>query len=126
MSATEKLRELLDERAVEWEDCGYENHTWWSDNNDIEWHAENRPAVTGLYVKIETVLTPEQAIAATLGNKPTERTCIMALREDIRGHAYQDIYECSECGEQAVCDTVMGESEPPNYCPSCGAKVVME
>lgn len=64
MSATDDLRKLLDERGVEWEDHGYENHTWWNG-----WHAENRPSVNGSYVKVESVITPEQAIAATLGSE---------------------------------------------------------
>lgn len=53
-------------------------------------------------------------------------TCHMVLREDIRGHAYQDTYECSECGEDVVRETCMGESEPPRFCPNCGRKVVGE
>lgn len=68
-TVTDRLRALLDERGVEWKDHHYDNHTWWSDDNNTGWHAENRPAVTGSYVKIEAVLTPEQAIAATLGSE---------------------------------------------------------
>ena len=56
-------------------------------------------------------------------NSERTGTCHMVLREDIRGHAYQDIYECSECGEEVVRETCMNESEPPNFCPNCG-KVV--
>ena len=48
-------------------------------------------------------------------------TCRMILRDDIYGHAYQDIYECSVCGEQVIRETYMGESEPPRFCPNCGA-----
>ena len=68
-SASDVLRELLDERGVEWKDYVYENHTWWSGSENVGWHAENRPSANGLYVNIEAVLTPEQAIAATLGNE---------------------------------------------------------
>lgn len=71
MSATERLRAMLDERGVEWKAHGYENHTWWNDADGVGWHAENRPSVNGVYAKIEAVLTPEQAIAATLGNATT-------------------------------------------------------
>ena len=67
-TATERLREILDERGVEWEDHGYENHTWWNGRELVGWHAENRPSVNGSYVKIEAMLTPEQAVAATLGS----------------------------------------------------------
>lgn len=61
-----------------------------------------------------------QAVEATLGRE----TCQMTLRDDIRGHAYQDTYECSECGEQVIQETCMGESEPPKFCPNCGREVV--
>ena len=64
MSATDALRRMLDERGVGWVCYGYENHTWWNG-----WHAENRPSVNGLFVKLETVCTPNQAIAATLGDE---------------------------------------------------------
>ena len=47
----------------------------------------------------------------------------MILREDIRGHAYQDTYECSVCGEFVIRETYMDESEPPRYCPNCGREV---
>lgn len=57
---------------------------------------------------------------------PGRGTCRMILRDDIRGHAYQDIYECSVCGEQVIRETYMGESEPPRYCPNCGREVVSE
>ena len=69
MTATERLRAMLDERWVPWKDYGYENHTWWG-----EWHAENRPSANGLFLNVEGVVTPEQAIAATLGAKVTGNT----------------------------------------------------
>lgn len=53
-----------------------------------------------------------------------ERTCRMRLRDDIRSPAYRDTYSCDACGEEVERCTVMGESEPPNYCPNCGRKVV--
>jgi hypothetical protein len=74
MSATDELRRLLDERGVEWKAHGHENRTWWSNNENVGWYAETRPSVRGLYVEIEAVLTPEQAIAATLGNDGVGRT----------------------------------------------------
>lgn len=68
MSATERLRAMLDERGVPWKDYGHENHTWWG-----EWHAENRASVNGLFLKVEGVVTPEQAIEATLGRGENEQ-----------------------------------------------------
>ena len=75
-SATEKLRQMLDEREVKWKDYGYDNHTWWR-----EWHAENRASANGLYVKVEAVLTPEQAIAATLGGANVDD--VLALLDEM-------------------------------------------
>lgn len=57
------------------------------------------------------------------GARCSAGTCGMRLRDDLRGYACQDIYECSECGEQITVDACIGESEPPNYCPNCGRKV---
>jgi DNA-directed RNA polymerase subunit RPC12/RpoP len=106
------------------------NIKWWSDsyfNTDrTEWVTEDGPAFMALdmggrdlAVQIVRVLTPRRAIEATLG-----RTCRMRLTELRSGSAYQDIYECSECGEQVVRHTIMGESTPPKYCPECGRRVV--
>lgn len=65
-----------------------------------------------------------QAIADEL-NTRAERTCKM--RAD-GAHCMNGVefYECRSCGEYACIPTVMGKSEPPNYCPNCGAKVVGE
>lgn len=115
MTATDELRKLLDERGVEWKDHHYDNHTWWSDDNNIGWHAENRPAVTCLYVKIEAVLTPEQAIAATLGRG--------ACQQEERGWSTEGDHArvWLTCGHDCMVETV---ADLPNYCPNCGAKVV--
>lgn len=114
MSATDELRRLLDECGVPWKDYGYENHTWWG-----EWHAENRASVNGLYVKVEAVITPEQAIDATLGRG----TCHF---EQIPEALYDDI-ECSECGVAlwGFQMDIAGEGCPtkPRYCPNCGRRV---
>jgi len=127
MTATDELRRLLDERGVEWGNVrrdGSESNfltEWQFDNNggkavSIEW------AVGGLLsVEIHRYmhLAPAQAVEATLGRE----TCHMTLRDDIYGHAYQDVYECSECGEQVIRETYMGKSEPPKFCPNCGREV---
>lgn len=123
MSATDELRRLLDERGVEWKDYGYENHTWWGG-----WHAENRPSVNGLFVKVEGVVTPEQAIAATLGNDGVGRTNDGV---DGRGTCHMERADwddgtctwgciCSACGKKFEHETGRGW----HYCPKCGAEVV--
>ena len=122
MTATDELRAMLDERGVEWRDYGYENHVWWCD-----WHAENRHSVNGLYVKVEAVITPEQAIAATLGAGTCKDVC-SGVSE----------FTCSACGFN--CDLTSWISlfdgddgrhrhhhhGTPHYCPNCGRKVVDE
>lgn len=120
MTATEELRAMLDERGVEWVRGVY-------NDGIVEWEGENGRICRAfernepLTVDVDILaVTPSQAVEATLGRGE----CKMQLRDDIRSHAYQDTYECSECGEQVLRETFMGESEPPKYCPNCGAKVV--
>lgn len=117
MTATEELRRMLDERGVEWKCYGYENHTWWG-----EWHAENRASVNGLFLKVEAVITPEQAIEATLGRG----TC--------HDEGDPGDFFCSECGVRMFTETndtytMIASDERtiikhPNYCPNCGRRVV--
>lgn len=119
-NATEELRRLLDERGVEWNgnSFGFCEFVTSFDIDGLECafsEFDDRATMFRVWNG-----TPSQAIEATLGR----RECHMRLRDDIRGHAYQDVYECSECGEQVLRETFMGESEPPNYCPHCGAKAV--
>ena len=52
-----------------------------------------------------------------------ERTCRMELTDISSGSAYHDVWLCCACGEQVEQHTVMGKSEPPSYCPNCGARV---
>ena len=118
MTATEELRRLLDERGVPWKDHGYENHTWWG-----AWHAENRPSVNGLFLKVEGVVTSEQAIAATLG----AGTCEVdgyddGIDEGMDGdwYSYAPPTWCLSCWHR--CEG----SERPRYCPVCGKRVVEE
>ena len=114
MTATDELRRLLDERGVEWKDHHHDNRTWWSDDNNVGWFAEGRPAVTGSYVKIEAVLTPEQAIAATMGRGTCKNIA----------PGYLD-FLCSECGFVHYIDdnNCTGDGNEWKYCPNCG-KVV--
>lgn len=65
-TATERLRELLDARGVEWSDSSDENlrHTTWNDMNC--WFNEFPDGWTAWGMAMRG--TPEQAIAATLGS----------------------------------------------------------
>ncbi len=111
MSAIEELRNLLDERGVEYK-SHYLNTSWHvgmklymaTDNADGTLTVDN--------------LTPEQAIAATLGGGE----CEWELEHS--GTLY-DKWRCSECKflfveprcDQGYTDLV------PNYCPNCGKAV---
>ena len=112
MTATDELRRMLDERGVE----------WWQSANTLgciftRWHSplfgdevcamEN--GEEGL-VLFDHFLTPEQAIAATLG----AGTCKLTLYEDT------GITVCSECG------AVQPDDWTVYYCWSCGRRVVEE
>lgn len=119
-TATERLRELLDERNVEWKEYGYENHSWWEGVDGVGWHAENRHSANGLYVKIEAVLTPEQAVSATLGSG----TCEYAIKDNMNeSEGMGDVWiECSAC--HCAFDYYADEwLMNMHYCPNCGKAV---
>ena len=101
MSATDEMRRLLDERGVEWT---YADGTVSFADNGRWYHAwaysDGAMCVSMGY------LTPEQAIAATLGNgtcEPVEKDGVM---------------RCPNC------DYPLGIMSVPVYCAGCGAKVI--
>ena len=140
-SATERLREMLDERGVAHSD--HYLSTTWRDGHGIL-HLAGEPMADGLLVV--DMLTPEQAIAATLGNSRAnyhgyeqaaieawesvkawnsraERTCKWELEHS--GTLY-DKWRCSKCGYLFVeprCDQGYTDLEP-NYCPNCGRRCI--
>lgn len=120
-SATDELRRLLDERGAEWMDDSYAQLwcTVWHGQDGKQWRmTENQ---SGMLTELKAwQVTPEQAIAATLGNTRTERTCHNAsYRLD------ESRFHCSVCGFGCwVRDVSDGRDKLPNYCPNCGAKVI--
>jgi hypothetical protein len=123
-TATERLRALLDERGVEWDaddeamdDGSLSQVTYWYCNG-IEWSADGRDE----YLAFDAVqlLTPEQAIAATLGRG----TC-----HDKNGFDPDTGFECTVCGTMVdsymVTPADTGHEMQFHYCPFCG-KVVDE
>ena len=115
MSATEELRRLLDERGVEWWQSvnmlGCVFTRWYSPLFSDEVVAmENGDGELELFSHL---MTPEQAIAATLGTGTCHEVMI---NRHWRG--------CSECGYVWENMYAAGFQIGPNYCPMCGAKVV--
>jgi len=122
VSATEKLRKLLDERGVEWhqdvDQGGY--YTEWNSQygecNALEWY----PRLTLVILN----LTPEQAVEATLGRETcrADETATWDCVCDGVGHYGEHltvhVMECSACGH--TYEHVNGSYE---YCPRCGRKV---
>ena len=168
MTATDELRALLGERGVEWfESITRKGLTWiCQDGKTIRFHPWQHNTL-----KVSMFdLTPEQAIAATLGDVPRlpyfwtadgtlhielprlpesisvrlpeqrdrdvgsartwqytqgSGTCRAIVSDNLTesegmGDAWAD---CSECGHLLFVLTDPN-SEPPNFCPNCGAKVI--
>ena len=142
-SATDELRRMLDERGVEYmEDHGYREFFW--DFGESGRARASAIGTKGLVQMIVTGITPEQAIAATLGNEGVARsndgvaelgagTCRNISKVmDEHGQAR---FVCSECDawidSRMLWNPEYRDGESPwvsgcklNYCPNCGRKVV--
>lgn len=93
MSATEELRRLLDERGVEWRDSSNENvlHTTW--NNMNCWFIEFQDGWTAWGMSMHG--TPEQAIAATLGEVRAGSSRFELTAEQVRELIEHNSYHVS-------------------------------
>jgi hypothetical protein len=116
-SATDEMRRLLDERGVEWRG-GLPTETIVREPIDVL-YVERSDGMMHVYFR--SYLTPEQAIAATLG----AGTC------HDKGNIERFI--CSECGcrldlqdddLEATMWLADGAAMVPRYCPNCGRRVV--
>jgi hypothetical protein len=120
MDATEILCSLLEERGVEWrehEAPAAECIAFFDGNG---WH-DCWESVGG-EVNVTFSMTPEQAIAATLG------------RGECHDEGDPSDFCCSECGVRMFTDTsdtytmIASDGrtiiEHPNYCPNCGRRIV--
>lgn len=114
MSATEKLRRLLDERRVEYR--ADDAKTVWATHWEF---GEHSSAMFSEYDDGECVFvtsrhlwTPEQAVDATLGRGECRITSAILIHDP-------DGYETTlDCGH-----VVHMPPEDFDYCPSCGKKV---
>lgn len=125
-SATERFRALLDERGVEWQEhrhvmpgsMAIQRETLWGQPTDAVsgkpiphvYHYRATEMGDGRLFLEAQLVTPEQAVAATLG----PGTC-----EDMSG-GDPCVFVCSRC--DAMFDHP--EDERVRYCPNCGRKVV--
>lgn len=107
-TATERLRQLLDERGVKWgrlvDSRGIIGTFWWV-NHDQCSALEGADDIPIGKLSVQANLTPERAVEATLGRG----TCKVVSKPC-------DMWEC-ECGK------AWWQSGAPNYCPSCGRRV---
>jgi len=115
MTATERLRAMLDERGVEHFDAtectlwGYEQT---SDSTGCYRCAADEVGEGFMTLRMHHI-TPEQAIDATLGRG----TC----RETVIDHYWRG---CGSCGYIWEFMYGIGKCERPCYCPNCGRRCV--
>lgn len=112
MSGTDELRRLLDKLGVEWRG-GLPTETIVSEPIDAL-YVERSDGMMRVYFR--SYLTPEQAVAATLGAGPCRR-----VRHD--GDAV--FQYCSKCGGM-LARWLEYDDGNAHFCPSCGRRVVDE
>lgn len=117
MSATDELRRMLDERGMKYEKTEDDTTIYYdSDGNRYTYNVNPDSGWSQLF---GYNLTPEQAIAATLG----WGTCEWVLEHS--GTLY-DKWRCSKCGYLFVesrVDQGIKDDFDPNYCPNCGREL---
>lgn len=116
-TATDVLRRLLDERGVEHYD-GTERTLWGYEQTgeDTGIYRFAVSEISGGFLQFDMFrITPEQAIAATLGTG----TCRIKPWKMERDTGFYDCMECSECGYV----TDVSEWAKATYCAGCGRRV---
>lgn len=150
MSATDEMRRMLDERGVKHEDEDYRlcgSTKWKCDFGKAEFYEDHTNRFTMLSVDYdddmtcltirsdlkppERYVTPEQAIAATMGRETCYDTSVMQPVEALHP---SDGVVCKRCGMAFMVTRLdvedgylISDDEfecVPNYCPRCGAEVV--
>ena len=108
MTATERLRQLLNERGVEWID--FDGEPTWMGSDRMHYARQELSCDEPTGEVTVYHLTPEQAIEATLGRGTCEYVSWVA--DNIAGI----VFRCSKCGN-------VEWPRPRNYCPNCGRRV---
>lgn len=113
-SATERLRALLDERGVEWRPIAWnpKRETFYHTSDGVGFCADEY--VDGVKIYTDAIISPEQAVAATLGRGECR---LIPTRDKPRSKALT--LTCSKCGwwTDRINDRI-------NYCPMCGRRIV--
>ena len=125
----EEVRRMLDEREIDYtiDDSNDYEIIEWSSAYNLWWQFVYDPYEEMPYGELRlleaggsTHLTPEQAIAATVGRPKVKK---------VRGTTYDEhgseVYylACSGCGEWIDGDLdCITEFDGPNFCPNCGGE----
>ena len=118
MRATDELRKLLDERGVEWMPIA------WNPKRETFYHAANGVGfcadeyTDGVKIYTDATITPEQAIAATLG----AGMCKLHDCDGSFSAVNRPVWRC-DCGVFMTEYTDATTYHKPRYCPNCGRKV---
>lgn len=106
--------------------CGGKAHVYWRTiRNGGAWEHTAHCECEGCGASTDVVSEPIPiagviSMAMRMWNLREERTCTAIEQEADRGYDFAIYYECSECGSTLS----LSESEMPNYCSYCGAKVM--
>lgn len=129
-SATERLRAMLGERGVRWEDIsgfGVAATKWRSGDGSpcTALESDKRPllGVPDGKLSVEANLTPEQAVEATLGRGTCE---ILGYDDGYDEGVDGEMYQYADARHFLSCGHEVYGSITPKYCPECGRKVVDE
>ena len=124
MTATERIRAMLDERGVEWtvpdESWNQDSITYWKVGS-IKWVAfESENDTLWLNCNSVTDLTPEQAIAATLGAtdaKPTQVESSGTCHDLVHVVRCRDCKHCMSYWKSDYCDYFSHvTNDPDGFC----------
>ena len=116
MTSTEELHRMLDERGIEWYEAG--GVTFFGTSGYGTRYAASEPEC-GIALD---PLTPEQAIAATVGRETCELPetpdwCTIERYGIVERCGVTEWRTCSACGSKVL-------ASPVRYCPSCGRMVI--
>lgn len=132
MTATDRLRALLDERGAEYET---DDHMGFSETRWGGTYAFQLAPGAALVMAV----TPEQAVDATLGRGECRMDAytdaafrVVAAPDETDYVDYANVCECSACGADVIIPheyerVTAGDDRlwpAYNYCPCCGRKVV--